>query len=111
MGHTVAVGLSVLLCDAVEQTVPLTLAVGERLIDVLVVKVVETVGLRDWEGDVVKEEETVGHTVAVGLSVLLCDAVEQTVPLTLAVGERLIDVLVVKVAETVGLRDCELDVV
>ena len=52
-----------------------------------------------------------GHTVAVGLSVLLCDAVEQTVPLTLAVGERLIDVLVVKVVETVGLRDCELDVV
>ncbi len=53
MGHTVAVGLSVLLCVAVEQTVPLTLVVGERLIVGLVVKLVDAVGLRDCDGDVV----------------------------------------------------------
>ena len=68
-------------------------------------------GLRDCDGEVVKEPLAEAHAELEGLNVVLCVAVEQTVPLTLAVGERLIDVLVVNVVETVGLRDCELDVV
>ena len=68
-------------------------------------------GLRDCDGEVVKEPLAEAHAELEGLSVVLCVAVEQPVPLTLVVGERLIVGLVVKLVDAVGLRDCDGDVV
>ncbi len=68
-------------------------------------------GLRDCDGEVVKEPLAEAHAELEGLNVVLCVAVEQTVPLTLVVGERLIVGLVVKLVDAVGLRDCDGDVV
>ena len=68
-------------------------------------------GLRDCDGEVVKEPLAEAHAELEGLNVVLCVAVEQPVPLTLVVGERLIVGLVVKLVDAVGLRDCDGDVV